>query len=609
VTFECPTVVPVATCVWWDAAAPRDASAAAGSNSSRASAPRGAWTNRGCAVLRVTPSAVECECAAATLGASFAVRFAALARGNEDVFADDGAAAVQWQRGGAFFATFGVLAAVVGLTALGVAGGAAADASDGRRFARALAAEPDVALAAAALRAAAPKSGEGEARWATALLLDTRNPDVAPRAARARDFARASAALDATGAALGGRGGGGGDDGGGGAEESVHGAGARKRERRRRAARARASARVAPALDGAAYEREEGEGWGGRAGVGPLTAPRPSTSAHASALFRLTEWAVEALRPNSDALLGALAVAARGEADGAAALAGAGGEAEAGGALAKRGGGGGGAQKGTSRSRSARVRPAPLRLADGSLDVDEEEEEEEGDDGAGGGGPLKPARPTSAGGASVATPASLASGASRSSGGSLAARAAGAARAAFRATVEGAMRARLLGATWAPAAAAQGQGQGQGQGEGAGAGGGAASFALSGVAAYRMAAALGGAEDGARADAPLPDVLAASRALALVDAPARRGPTDAGASDGESPSPRKARGARAAAAAATSAAAAARGAMAGATAPLPPGLSTPAAAALLRAARALGPLSACGAARGLLARGAAVRAW
>jgi hypothetical protein len=134
ITFACPAVVPVAACMWFDERAR-------------------AWSTAGCAVRNISETAVVCECSHLT---DFAVRFAALDQANEDLFAQEDAQIVATTLGFTSPLLY-VLGAAALLTALSVVGGAAADASAAPRFARALAADGDLAgVAAAAAARGAP---------------------------------------------------------------------------------------------------------------------------------------------------------------------------------------------------------------------------------------------------------------------------------------------------------------------------------------------------------------------------------------------------------------------------------------------------------------------
>jgi hypothetical protein len=70
VSFRCPAVIPVPTCLWWNASAADGA---------------GGWSSSGCSFVSRSTTAVTCACDHLT---SFAARFAALERGTGELIAD-----------------------------------------------------------------------------------------------------------------------------------------------------------------------------------------------------------------------------------------------------------------------------------------------------------------------------------------------------------------------------------------------------------------------------------------------------------------------------------------------------------------------------------------
>jgi hypothetical protein len=122
--FTCPALTPVPACVWFDTAAR-------------------SWSSAGCRGATVSATGVTCACSHLT---DFAVRFAILEDAAADVFAIDapGLAIESLAVSPLFFLA---LAALALGTAVGAGVARRADAAAAPRFARALAADPEIAFA------------------------------------------------------------------------------------------------------------------------------------------------------------------------------------------------------------------------------------------------------------------------------------------------------------------------------------------------------------------------------------------------------------------------------------------------------------------------------
>lgn len=134
VTFVCPTVMPVAACLWFDVASNQ-------------------WSNNGCSVVAVHPTYVTCSC---TLAADFAVRFASLPVLGNDVFATNKPSVI-YRTVPPSIALLAVVAVMFAALVLGSFVGAVQDAFAARTFVAELSKDSEVAVAlhCSAARAAA----------------------------------------------------------------------------------------------------------------------------------------------------------------------------------------------------------------------------------------------------------------------------------------------------------------------------------------------------------------------------------------------------------------------------------------------------------------------